>query len=47
MIDLINIFLAVLVALVLVHYVRQYYHLVAWLKTHAPMTWDTYKRLGK
>jgi hypothetical protein len=22
-------------------------HLTDWLKEHAPMTWDTYKRLGK
>jgi hypothetical protein len=47
MIDLIAVFLAVLVAFILVHYVREYYYLVSWLKTHAPMTWDTFKRLGK
>jgi hypothetical protein len=46
MIDLIAVFLAVLVAFILVHYVREYYYLVSWLKTHAPMTWDTFKRLG-
>jgi len=47
MIEMINLLLAVLVALILVHYVRKYYHLTNWLKQHAEMTWETYKRLGK
>jgi hypothetical protein len=25
----------------------KYKHLTNWLKDHAPMTWETYKRLGK
>jgi hypothetical protein len=47
MIEMINLLLAVLIALILVHYVRKYYHLTSWLKQHAEMTWETYKRLGK
>lgn len=26
---------------------RDYYRLVKWLKDQAPMTWETYNRLGK
>jgi hypothetical protein len=47
MIELINILLVILTAILLVRYVRKYYHLVSWLKEHAPMTWDTFQRLGK
>lgn len=25
----------------------KYEHLTSWLQDHAPMTWETYKRLGK
>ena len=46
MIELMAVFLAFLICLLLAYYVREYYYLVSWLKEHAPMTWDTFKRLG-
>jgi hypothetical protein len=27
--------------------IKEHLNLVIWLKDHAPMTWETYKRLGK
>jgi predicted membrane-bound dolichyl-phosphate-mannose-protein mannosyltransferase len=33
--------------LVAVPIIKDYYHLKNWLEVHAPMTWETYNRLGK
>ena len=33
--------------LIAVHIIKDYYHLISWLKDQAPMTWETYNRLGK
>lgn len=27
--------------------IKEYLNLIVWLKNHAPMTWETYQRLGK
>lgn len=45
--DLLNLIFGLIVAILLAYYVRKYYHLVSWLKDQAPMTWETYNRLGK
>jgi predicted membrane-bound dolichyl-phosphate-mannose-protein mannosyltransferase len=33
--------------LIAVPIIKDYYHLKNWLQNHAPMTWETYQRLGK
>ena len=46
MIDLINVLLFIFISILLAFIVNKHYQLVRWLKDQAPMTWETYQRLG-
>jgi hypothetical protein len=44
--DALYLIIILLLATLLAHYLSKYYQLVRWLKNQAPMTWETYQRLG-
>jgi hypothetical protein len=44
--DALYLIVVLLLATALIHYMRRFYHLTGWLKQHAEMTWETYKRLA-
>jgi hypothetical protein len=46
MIDLIDVLLFIFISILLAFIVNKHYQLVRWLKDQAPMTWETYQRLG-
>lgn len=48
--DMMNIVFEIMTIIALVWTIfllKDYYHLVKWLKDQAPMTWEVYNRVGK